>query len=195
LLENAGIVASGFSLANGHERMVTLNVISTMYLALLLLPKLKASAKQFNTTPRLVIVSSEVHAYMQFPQWKESSVCKAHTDESNFNADEGYPVSKLLEVLIVREIAPKLEGSRIIINVLNPVLCHSGLNRDWSWALAVMKVFFARATEVGLLLLRVLHGRSCMGSTWRMERWVTQLCRSLREARRGKKRGRRCGGS
>jgi NAD(P)-dependent dehydrogenase (short-subunit alcohol dehydrogenase family) len=149
LLENAGIATPEFSLANGHERMVAVNVISTFYLALLLLPKLKSSAKQFGTTPRLAIVSSEVHAFTQLPQWKEPSVFKALADESQFNSNEGYPVSKLLQVLIVREIASKLSGSGVILNVLNPGLCHSGLNRDGSWALAVMKIFLARRTEVG----------------------------------------------
>ena len=35
--------------------------MSTALLALLLLPKMLATAEEFNTTPRLVVVSSEVH--------------------------------------------------------------------------------------------------------------------------------------
>jgi hypothetical protein len=37
----------------------------------------------------------------------------------------------------------------IIFNVINPGLCHSELNCDWSWALAVTKIFLARTAEVG----------------------------------------------
>jgi NAD(P)-dependent dehydrogenase (short-subunit alcohol dehydrogenase family) len=98
---------------------------------------------------RLTIVSSEVHGYTQFPQQKEPSIFKALADASKYNVDEGYPNSKLLEVLVVRELAPKLANSGVILNMLNPGLCHSGLNRNGSWILAFMKLFIARSTEVG----------------------------------------------
>ena len=61
LLENAGVATYKFAEAEGHERTITVNVISTFLLALLLLPKLKATARQFKTEPRLCIVTSEVH--------------------------------------------------------------------------------------------------------------------------------------
>ena len=38
-----------------------MNHLSTSLLALLLLPRLEKTAKQFGTHPRLVIVSSDVH--------------------------------------------------------------------------------------------------------------------------------------
>jgi hypothetical protein len=40
---------------------VTVNVVSTFLLALLILPKLQETGRQFNITPTLTIVSSEVH--------------------------------------------------------------------------------------------------------------------------------------
>jgi NAD(P)-dependent dehydrogenase (short-subunit alcohol dehydrogenase family) len=108
------------------------NVISTFYLALLLLPKLKSSAKHLSTMPRLVIVSSLIHAYTQIPLCKVPSVFAALADEAHFIVKKGYAISKLLEVLIVREIAPKLEGEGVILNVMNPGVCHSNLNRSGS---------------------------------------------------------------
>lgn len=41
---------------------MTTNVVSTFLLALLMLPKLRESGRNFNMTPTLTIVSSEMHA-------------------------------------------------------------------------------------------------------------------------------------
>jgi NAD(P)-dependent dehydrogenase (short-subunit alcohol dehydrogenase family) len=149
LLENAGVAGATFSLAGGHERMIAVNVIGTIYLALLMLPKLKASAKQFSINSRLVFVSSEVHGHTQLPEWKELHIFDALNDESRSRPAEIYPISKLLGVLVVREIAPKLEGSGVTLNILNPGLCHSELNRDGGWVVNIMKVLLARTTEMG----------------------------------------------
>ena len=63
-----------------------------------------------------------------------------------------YNVSKLLEVFYVRELAKHSQESgkpSVIINYLNPGLCHSELGRDAGIGLAILKFFFARTTEVG----------------------------------------------
>jgi retinol dehydrogenase 12 len=67
-----------------------------------------------------------------------------------------YNVSKLLNILIVREFSAQLNQStksKVILNCLNPGFCKSELSRDHStWALPfinLFKAFFARTTEVG----------------------------------------------
>ncbi|TVY43255.1 Short chain dehydrogenase [Lachnellula subtilissima] len=149
LLENAGIAAGKWQVFEGHESTLTVNVISTFYLALLLLPKLVSSAKKFGIMPRLTIVSSEVHGRAKFAERKEPKIFDALDDESKFDVWDRYPLSKLLEVLVFRQIAPSLEGSGVILNILNPGLCHSELARDAGWGLAIMKFILARKTEVG----------------------------------------------
>jgi NAD(P)-dependent dehydrogenase (short-subunit alcohol dehydrogenase family) len=151
LLENAGIAAGGYSQAEGHERTITVNVISTFLLALLLLPKLKATASQFNTSPRLTIVSSEVHGWTKFPEWKQPTdrIFPTLDDEKTANMGERYQTSKLLEVLVLKQLGPQLAGSGVTLNMLNPGLCHSELSRDGSIVLEIMKFFLARTTEVG----------------------------------------------
>lgn len=149
LLENAGVAGNTWSLVGKHERMVAVNVISTFYLAMLLLPKLQTSAQDFSITPRLSIVTSDVHARTQLPEWKAPNTFDALGDEANAPKIQPYPTSKLLEVLVVREIAPKLEGSGVVLNMLNPGLCQSELGRDGGLFLAVMKFLLARTTEVG----------------------------------------------
>ncbi|KAF7561667.1 hypothetical protein G7046_g2472 [Stylonectria norvegica] len=148
-LENAGIAGDKFKLAGGHERMVTVNVISTFYLALLMLPKLKESARKFNITPRLTVVSSEVHGHTQLPEWKQPSVFDALNDETKARPAELYPISKLLGVLAFREISPQLNGTGVIFNLLNPGLCHSELGRDAGFVFTLIKFVLARSTEVG----------------------------------------------
>jgi NAD(P)-dependent dehydrogenase (short-subunit alcohol dehydrogenase family) len=166
VVENAGIAASAWSLAEGHERTVTVNVISTFYLALLLLPVLKSSAKKFGTTPHLVIITSEVHGWTKFPEWKEPKIFDALNANSKGQLAERYPTSKLLEVLAIRQLAPALEGSGVVLNMVNPGLCHSELGRDAGILLTIMKFFLARTTEVGSRALvtaategQVSHGK------------------------------------
>ena len=150
LLENAGVAGHKWhTTSSGHERMIDVNVISTFYLALLMLPKLKSVAEEFGIKPRLTIVTSEVHAWSEFPEGKEANTFTALDTEKGARMGERYPTSKLLEVLVVREIAPKLEGSDVILSMTNPGLCHSELSRDGSWVLEVIKFFIARKTEVG----------------------------------------------
>ena len=58
LIENAGIGLDTWSLAEGHETSVTVNIISTFLLAVMLLPKMMTSARQFKSLPHIVIVTS-----------------------------------------------------------------------------------------------------------------------------------------
>ena len=63
-----------------------------------------------------------------------------------------YNVSKLLEVYYGRELATRCSKSNkpeVIINFVNPGLCHSALSREAPFLLEVMKFFLARSTEVG----------------------------------------------
>ena len=149
VVENAGIATDKYSRAEGDERTITVNVVSTFLLALRLLPKMKATAWQHRTTPRLTIVSSEVHGWTDFPERTSDHLFQTLSDERAANMKARYPTSKLLEVLFVRELAPRMDASGVVLNVLNPGLCHSSLSRDSGIGLEVLKFFLARSTEVG----------------------------------------------
>ncbi|POS81486.1 short-chain dehydrogenase [Diaporthe helianthi] len=147
LCENAGIATSEKRMVAGHESHLTVNVISTFLLALLMLPKLRETAARFSVRPRLTIVSSELHAWARFAERDEPGVLAAL--DASEDLGERYPVSKLLEVLVVRQVAPRLRGGAVVINLVNPGLCHSELTREAGLGLAAMKFFLARSTEVG----------------------------------------------
>lgn len=83
VVENAGVAISDrFEVTAGNETTITTNVISTFLLALLILPKLRETATRYNITPRLCIVSSEVHVWASLPERKSPEIIKALNDKS-----------------------------------------------------------------------------------------------------------------
>ena len=137
-------------------------MISTAYLAILLLPKLYATANQYGVTPRLNITSSGVDAHAKvakdmlvdgkFIEW-------LNTEEKVRGQRSHYQVSKLLEVF-VQELANYVKRRdngqpKVIVNVICPGLCHSNLVRNLKdpkqvLFMTVYKAILARSTEVGL---------------------------------------------
>lgn len=83
VVANAAIATPTFKVVEGHEQTITVNVISTMLLALLLLPKLRETAEQHpdESMPRLTVVVSETHAWTPFPEWKCSNTFQALKDK------------------------------------------------------------------------------------------------------------------
>ncbi|KAJ5473792.1 hypothetical protein N7475_003358 [Penicillium sp. IBT 31633x] len=147
---NAAIATTTFDTAEGYERTITVNVINTLLLGLLILPTLRATRKENPLhTPRLSFVVSEVHAWVTFPEWKEDEPMKVVSDPAKAKMDQRYPLSKLLEVLLVQELAGRVRGSEVIVNMVNPGLCHSQLGREAGISLKLLKLAIARTTEVG----------------------------------------------
>lgn len=150
LLENAGIAVATFRLAEQDESTITVNVVSTFLLAFLLLPKLQETASKTSTKPHLTVVSSEVHGWTPFKQRENPEIFKALAEKDSDLSDR-YPLSKLLEVLVIRQIAPETAKAYpdVTLNLVNPGLCHSSLARDAGWFLYFLKLLTARTTEVG----------------------------------------------
>ncbi|PIG80996.1 hypothetical protein AARAC_011527 [Aspergillus arachidicola] len=117
LVENAGIATYNFELAEARN---------TFLLGLLLLPKLQATAQAFQTSsPHLSVVTSDVHAWTSFPEWKADNTFVALNDRATADMRERYSTSKLLEVLI------------------------SQLSREAGLGLRLMIFLFGRTAEVG----------------------------------------------
>jgi retinol dehydrogenase 12 len=159
VLENAGIATRNFSLAEGNEQTVTVNVVSTYLLGLLLLPKLKETAAKFNKQTYLTIVSLEVHFFTDIPYLRSPKDKRSIFDilnENKYQSDR-YNASKLLEVFASRQIAAEYMKPTspenpypVITNFINPGLCHSELTRDMRILGIILKfIVGARTTEVG----------------------------------------------
>jgi len=153
VVENAGIATGEYRVAEDNEATITTNVVSTYLLGLMILPKLRETGTKFNITPHLVIVSSEVHARSSMPERSSANIFKTLNDKETANMPDRYNVSKLLEVLYTRELAARTKESgkpQVIINYLNPGLCHSSLAREIEgWAFYMVKALLARPTEHG----------------------------------------------
>ncbi|KAF4628887.1 hypothetical protein G7Y89_g9263 [Cudoniella acicularis] len=156
VVENAGIAVPVFEEVEGMESTITVNVISTFLMALLLLPILRTSGLKHNITPHLTIVASDAHFQASFKEQSAPSIFTALSQPSHFQSDR-YNVSKLLEILVIRELAPALTSSNnkppIILNTLTPGFCHSELTRHAKFPLSffvmIGKAILARSTEVG----------------------------------------------
>ena len=147
---NAALATSEFETADGYERTITVNVINSLLLGILLLPSLKSSRQKNRCNiPHLTFIVSEVHAWVEFPEWKERQPMKFVSDQVNAKMGERYMLSKLLEVLLVQELAGLTRGCEVIINMVNPGFCHSQLMRETGWRGKLMKLVLARSTEVG----------------------------------------------
>lgn len=155
LLENAGLAGSAWQTIDGVERCIAINVISTMLLGILLLPKLKETATKYNVRPNLTIVTSEVHAHTECPERKIPGKLFDNLNVESIAAKgERYPVSKLLLTVsyrsLVEEYFSPADKSPVTINILNPGLCYSELSRETGFTFRIMQfVFGARSTEVG----------------------------------------------
>ncbi|TVY73605.1 Short chain dehydrogenase sol3 [Lachnellula suecica] len=127
-------------------------------MALNLLPVLRKSGKKTGVVPRLTIVTSEVHAWTPLDERKEDSIFDALNKNKPEYMKDRYPTSKLLEILFIRSLARELNNGphadeKVILNAVNPGLCHSSLTRNStglaSLVMYVLKMLLARKTEVG----------------------------------------------
>ncbi|KAL2862199.1 uncharacterized protein BJX67DRAFT_385825 [Aspergillus lucknowensis] len=158
VLLNAGIFADEFVLQDGYESTLTVNVINTFLLALLLLPVLRASASASQRElPRLSIVASDRHVMTNLPEWKEPNTFEALNDPKRAKMRLRYSASKLLQILLARELARRLLDSTgkptIIVNSFTPGFTTSGLIANARGLTAstfrLLGKAIARETEVG----------------------------------------------
>jgi len=76
---NAGmyVYKSGFTLAEGDEVTITVNVVSTLLLGVLLLPKLRATSVKYDKEVVLTFTGSFVHLMTDFPERKSEHIFRA----------------------------------------------------------------------------------------------------------------------
>ncbi|TNY23008.1 hypothetical protein DMC30DRAFT_414608 [Rhodotorula diobovata] len=142
-LLNAGVInMEHVETEDGWLADIQVNVLSTGLLALLLLPKLNATAKLPQPTggepadlkPQLHIVASEVH------YWVRPATQKLMTDADNllktvcsreFRSkipfDEIYNLTKLCDVWLTRKIGALDAAKAVQVTCSSPGLCKSGL--------------------------------------------------------------------
>jgi NAD(P)-dependent dehydrogenase (short-subunit alcohol dehydrogenase family) len=85
LINNAGIQTLNFHVVDGTERTIAVNVIGTFLLALMLLPKLKETAKAYQVTPHLTFVTSALYSMAKYPEQPGEDIFAWLGDKNNVN--------------------------------------------------------------------------------------------------------------
>jgi NAD(P)-dependent dehydrogenase (short-subunit alcohol dehydrogenase family) len=120
LVNNAGTVAPKRPLTpEGHGKTFAVNHLAPFLLTNLLLNRLRASA------PARVVTTSSV-------EHRKGSIDPRTLaqDERSWSPMAGYRNSKLANVLFTRELAHRLEGSRVVANCLHPGGVRTELGRE-----------------------------------------------------------------
>ncbi|KAF2437262.1 NAD(P)-binding protein [Karstenula rhodostoma CBS 690.94] len=157
-IQNAGILTTNFSVVEGNESIITTNVVSATLLALLVLPKLRQTATRFNVRTRLSFNGSDLQYIAKFKEADSSgSLFDALNRKEGVDMNDRYPVSKLLLLYTVRELAarsPLTPESNVIITYFTPGACKTEIFRQekgWLEAAAIQafNTLVCRTVEVG----------------------------------------------
>jgi NAD(P)-dependent dehydrogenase (short-subunit alcohol dehydrogenase family) len=154
---NAGVRKVGHTLSkHGWEEDLQVNVLSTMLLGILLLPKLKESKKHTGMIPILEFVNSGFHATADVPQHirNSPSILAEYNKPEHFSPQKQYVHSKLLLMFATNSLAAVTSSSEVIIMSVCPGVVATNLARDVkvpgiSIVLAIMRVTVARTAEQG----------------------------------------------
>ncbi|KAK4455094.1 hypothetical protein QBC34DRAFT_374859 [Podospora aff. communis PSN243] len=135
---NAGIVRPKLNVveATGHCDVIQVNYISTVLLAILLLPVLrhKSTGDKASSPGRLTIVNSGTAYHAKLPNRNKRPFLASFDDPKTWVALEQYPASKTLAHLWMVRLLDHLPAGiedEVIINLVDPGYCKgTGLHRD-----------------------------------------------------------------
>ena len=131
--------------AEGFERTWALNHLGYVLLTQRLLDKLKATA-QAHGQARVVNVSSRAHKSSKGIDFDDLNREKSYAGWSR------YCESKLANILFTRELAARLEGTKVSANALHPGFVASKfghLDNGWKGSLVKLSQVFAISVEKG----------------------------------------------
>ncbi|KIW06221.1 uncharacterized protein PV09_02697 [Verruconis gallopava] len=177
---NAGLLAKDYRVGKyGWEATLQVNVLSTSLLAILLLPKLRAS-KTAHWTPVIEIVSSGLHAKVNVSEAAENAPLEEYNKPEGFEGQQQYNRSKLLVQCVVRALAKRLQPNEetdpeVIITSVCPGACATGLGRELMtnffirMAAAVFFALFFRTAEQGArsFVSATIQGNAANGRFWK----------------------------
>jgi hypothetical protein len=109
LVENAAVYLDQWTLSEGIETTVTVNVTSTMLLAAMLMPKLVETGRKHGSQPRLVFVGSMLGftAKSELDKCSSgSSIYEGMNDPKRANMDQRYEAPLILRLRYDRHLTP-----------------------------------------------------------------------------------------
>jgi len=139
LINNAGLAGSKGLSASGFELTFGVCHVGHFLLTELLLERLKASQPA-----RIVVVASRAHLHV-----KGIDFSALQKPTASFGGLREYGVAKLANILFVRELAQRLEGTGVGCYALHPGVVASDVWRSVPWPLAPLIKRFMLTTEQG----------------------------------------------
>lgn len=175
VLLNAGMRTMSFTLveATRHEKTFQINYLSTVLLAILLLPVLKTKKPLSSQhPPRLSIVASDTAYWAPFST--TGPILAQCDDPSTFSSLMTYARTKLLQIYFVSRLAKEIDPNDVIVSTCNPGLC-TGTDFNQKLSLGFINAsfqyifasIFGRKVEVGASALVdavVMKGKESHGS-------------------------------
>ncbi|KAK0620803.1 putative short-chain dehydrogenase/reductase family protein [Immersiella caudata] len=162
VVANAGVFLFDFEEAEGSEKTVVVNVVSSMLLVMGVLPKMRETAVKTGAAGRVVFTGSFTHWMTKFEERKEGDVLAGLDDKGKARMGERYYVSKMIQLLVARELASELgkEGKegRVAVSVANPGFCKTEIMRHGSalfevYMKAMRRILALTAEEGGRTLV------------------------------------------
>ncbi len=172
LINNAGMAGSAGITTSGFELTFGVCHIGHFLLTQLLLPTLKASAPA-----RIVVVSSKAHRHcrpIDFEALKKPTASVGGLRE--------YAVAKMANLLFVKELARRLEGSGVTAYALHPGVVGTEVWRSLPWPLdAIIKRFMITPQQGAATTLFCATGASLASESGH----YYDKCRQARHSRLG----------
>lgn len=133
VLLNAGVIRMKYTpiKSTGHEEIVQVNYLSTMLLAILLLPTIKAKGPPDGRPARLTIVSAALTLAAKFPNKGFTPLLPSFDNGKLFDSQEQYNSSKLMAHMFLWKLVDYVSADDVIVNLADPAWCKgTGLTRD-----------------------------------------------------------------
>ncbi|EQB53096.1 hypothetical protein CGLO_07224 [Colletotrichum gloeosporioides Cg-14] len=161
---NAGVMIDQWATFEGVESSIFVNVVNTLFLGALMLPKLSESAHKFGIQPTLLFIVSVLGYTVkaEMDKSRNGSVFDGLNDPKRANMDSRYALTKLVEECAVRQFAAQfpIDRTGVVITMVAPGLCTTGLGRDARTFTKIMheavRAMMARTAEAGSRT--ILHG-------------------------------------
>ena len=167
MIANARITTTKYKAIEDNESTLTVNVLSTFLLNVLLLPKLRETAKKYTTTPHITVVGSVMHFFADDKEIRNiptGQIFSTLNDPKIAKMSGRYNLSKLLVTQCVRELAAQISISSekdqskafVTVNIVKPGWCKTPLFRDEGLGVRVPLAVIGRSSEQGSRVL--VHG-------------------------------------
>lgn len=159
----------------GWEEDVQVNTLSTTLLAILLLPKLKASKQHTGNTPVLEFVNSGLHqtAIVGQEVRQESSVLDHFNKKEHFKEGRQYSLSKVFLMYAAKKLADEITSEKVVITSICPGWVLTDLGRDHFFPGVYILAFFfillfmrSPAQGANMVLSGTTQGERVHGRFW-----------------------------